>query len=253
MRLRRGFTLIELLVVIAIIAILAAILFPVFAKARDKARQSTCISNTKQILTALNMFASDHDEQYPCAFFNNRDVAFGSDTPVQWKGAIFQYLKTPQAFICPSDPWGADKRVYVVERKLLDDPASYRLNNTLVARDPTDGAPAIPTALGSIKSPAEYILICESQPYPGDIPVSQGGTEWNQVAAYTKVKEQTPAQLDPRQTARTGPVPSERHTGGAVYGFADGHARWLKWDATWQPSGKLEGPNLWNGLQNPAS
>src|SRR5690242_13232733 len=114
---RSAFTLIELLVVIAIIAILAAILFPVFAKAREKARQSTCISNEKQLLQALTMFAGDHDEQYPCAFFNNRDIAFGPDTPAQWKGAIFSYLKTPQVFICPSDPDGAEKKVYVVEDK----------------------------------------------------------------------------------------------------------------------------------------
>jgi len=64
---RRGFTLIELLVVIAIIAILAAILFPVFAKAREKARQTTCLNNQKQITTALLMFAQDHDEMIPDA------------------------------------------------------------------------------------------------------------------------------------------------------------------------------------------
>ena len=64
---QKAFTLIELLVVIAIIAILAAILFPVFAQAREKARQSTCISNTKQLLIGISMFANDHDEQLPNA------------------------------------------------------------------------------------------------------------------------------------------------------------------------------------------
>jgi len=62
---RRGFTLIELLVVIAIIAILAAILFPVFAKAREKARQSSCLSNMRQLGTALRMYCQDYDERYP--------------------------------------------------------------------------------------------------------------------------------------------------------------------------------------------
>ena len=62
---KRGFTLIELLVVIAIIAILAAILFPVFAKAREKARQTSCLSNLRQIGTAILSYAQDNDEQYP--------------------------------------------------------------------------------------------------------------------------------------------------------------------------------------------
>jgi prepilin-type N-terminal cleavage/methylation domain-containing protein len=65
MRQRGGFTLIELLVVIAIIAILAAILFPVFAQAREKARQTTCVSNLKQIGTAFMMYVQDYDETYP--------------------------------------------------------------------------------------------------------------------------------------------------------------------------------------------
>jgi len=64
---KRGFTLIELLVVIAIIAILAAILFPVFAKAREKARQTSCLNNQKQIVTATLMYAQDHDEMLPDA------------------------------------------------------------------------------------------------------------------------------------------------------------------------------------------
>jgi len=63
MRTRKGFTLIELLVVIAIIAILAAILFPVFARAREKARSSSCLSNTKQIVLAILMYAQDYDER----------------------------------------------------------------------------------------------------------------------------------------------------------------------------------------------
>ncbi|MES2465576.1 MAG: prepilin-type N-terminal cleavage/methylation domain-containing protein, partial [Armatimonadota bacterium] len=75
-----GFTLIELLVVIAIIAILAAILFPVFAQAREKARQTSCLSNVKQICLALNMYAQDADETYPPARYSNATVtAFAWD------------------------------------------------------------------------------------------------------------------------------------------------------------------------------
>ena len=74
---KSAFTLIELLVVIAIIAILASILFPVFAKAREKARQTSCLSNTKQMATAVAMFAQDHDDALPKGFFNDEEYSGG--------------------------------------------------------------------------------------------------------------------------------------------------------------------------------
>src|SRR5437870_12262848 len=95
---RTGFTLIELLVVIAIIAILAAILFPVFAQAREKARQTGCLSNTKQIGTAVNMYLQDYDETFPFSddFGKPRYNIKGS--PIQsdhyyWGDMIFPYVK----------------------------------------------------------------------------------------------------------------------------------------------------------------
>ena len=249
---KRGFTLIELLVVIAIIAILAAILFPVFAKAREKARQSSCINNMKQITTALTMFANDHEEQYPAAFFNQ--TAFGGNTPQQWKAVLYPYLKTPAVFVCASDPYGSEKKVYAQSRE-ADEPASYRYNITLVGRDPAlNNAPAVPIALGSISSPSELIMIAESQPFPNpDVPVSNGGQEWNQVAAYVTQKEDPRAQIDPSQKKDGGPVPHKRHGDGAVYGFADNHVKWMRWEQTWMPSGQLNGKNMWNGGQDPAS
>ena len=90
----RGFTLIELLVVIAIIAILAAILFPVFAKAREKARQSSCLSNLKQIATATLMYAQDYDETMP------RYLHSGINMTAQT--AIQPYMKNEQIWVCPS-------------------------------------------------------------------------------------------------------------------------------------------------------
>lgn len=103
---RKGFTLIELLVVIAIIAILAAILFPVFAQARTKARQTTCLSNQKQIGLATLMYAQDYDETWPLT------VATGYSTPghvlfsdARWVMELVQpYMKNVQIFICPGDP-----------------------------------------------------------------------------------------------------------------------------------------------------
>src|SRR5436190_15533824 len=96
---RNGFTLIELLVVIAIIAILAAILFPVFAQARDKARQATCLSNLKQLGNAQMMYTQDYDETYPKAYHALPD---GSDWA--WYLEIQPYAKNTSIFRCPSDP-----------------------------------------------------------------------------------------------------------------------------------------------------
>ncbi|MBC8103762.1 MAG: DUF1559 domain-containing protein, partial [Cytophagales bacterium] len=92
-----GFTLIELLVVIAIIAILAAILFPVFAQAREKARQSACLNNTKQIALAVMQYAQDYDETLPVA--GNRTQCRG-----RWTWQIYSYVKNESVFTCPNTP-----------------------------------------------------------------------------------------------------------------------------------------------------
>ena len=94
---RRGFTLIELLVVIAIIAILAAILFPVFAKAREKARQSSCLSNVKQIDLGILQYAQDYDERL--VTYYTRDAA---NNRIYWMAQIDPYLKNDQIWKCPS-------------------------------------------------------------------------------------------------------------------------------------------------------
>jgi len=101
---KRAFTLIELLVVIAIIAILAAILFPVFAQAREKARQTSCISNVKQINTAFQMYLQDYDEVMVITMAQN--TAPSGFTPQWWSKLMEPYIKNWQIFRCPSSPDG---------------------------------------------------------------------------------------------------------------------------------------------------
>jgi prepilin-type N-terminal cleavage/methylation domain-containing protein len=115
-RTTRGFTLIELLVVIAIIGILASMLFPVFATAREKARQIDCVSNMKQLGLALMMYSQDYDGQFPaqdhlyidpcCPFW--MDVAYGvpdwyTSPYANWAQAIYSYVKSPGVYICKSN------------------------------------------------------------------------------------------------------------------------------------------------------
>jgi prepilin-type N-terminal cleavage/methylation domain-containing protein len=96
---RKGFTLIEILVTIAIIAILAAILFPVFARARENARRTSCLSNIKQIATALVMYTQDYDEMLPLYRFTSPLAIGGQYNSLQ---ALYPYVKSTQVFICPS-------------------------------------------------------------------------------------------------------------------------------------------------------
>jgi len=115
MKSRRGFTLIELLVVIAIIAILAAILFPVFAQAREKARQTSCLSNMKQIGTAARMYVEDYDGM------SIWDTYWQfTHFPNTWSGFILPYVKNEDIFRCPSHgvprkPWNTDPYDWVPE------------------------------------------------------------------------------------------------------------------------------------------
>lgn len=100
-----GFTLIELLVVIAIIAILAAILFPVFARARDKARQVSCSSNLKQLMLALLMYKQDWDEKWPRHCWGDT-VCSPNPAASNWPNGAYAYIKNKEVFLCPSNDTG---------------------------------------------------------------------------------------------------------------------------------------------------
>ena len=133
---RRGFTLIELLVVIAIIAILAAILFPVFARARESARTSACVNNLKQLGLAWKMYASDFDDQFPCD-------SHASNPHSRLLGQIYPYVKNSQVFYCRSaTKFGFDSLLDTEENFAAGNISYYCFSFDQLPSTVSPGAPA---------------------------------------------------------------------------------------------------------------
>lgn len=197
---RKGFTLIELLVVIAIIALLAAILFPVFAQAREKARQAACLSNVKQIATGLLMYIQDSDEVLPPVNAGGEDLAGwgygGSD--IVWPQAIQPYVKSWEIFRCPSDPNHEDMTRNTIsdEQQTPSDPdyyyaqgarADYGMNYEFLSPwvyGYPDGYEkpyylgSRPVSIVDIKSPAATVFIAESVWFAKSLTQPTGGGNW---------------------------------------------------------------------------
>ena len=190
---QKAFTLIELLVVIAIIAILAAILFPVFAQARESARMTSCLNNMRQLGLGLTMYAQDSDERFPSIYSNWGPN--GMDIGVQhegwmWKNALAPYLKNKGIFRCPSnpvsDPDGPSTDPnndrnnafgHVMEKDGLM-PQSYAMNAGATSWYDTDKAPPAginnkPLSLASINRPSNLVAIGEDTWREGDF-----GPDW---------------------------------------------------------------------------
>jgi len=150
--LRRAFTLIELLVVIAIIAILAAILFPVFARAREKARQASCLSNVKQTTLATMMYAQDYDETLPFA------IGMSGPSLVGLMELLGPYMKNQQIQRCPSDPTGAiDLTLFGLSRY------SYAWNNVLYAYRVPGRPMGACISLAQVPNPAATVTIYDGR------------------------------------------------------------------------------------------
>ena len=211
---RGGFTLIELLVVIAIIALLAAILFPVFAQVRAKARAASCISNEKQIGLAVMQYAQDFDETFPVGGFVGRG----------WAGQLFSYVKSSGIFTCPEDPTGA------VGNKI---PVSYGMNMWLVEHKPA-------VVIANQKAPAKTVMLFEVTGVTADVtdpseftsaigcggdPAGSGWIDHNGgIGSYDTGVMGIP----PRTTvAFVRNKTRGRHSNGANFLLCDGHVKWL--------------------------
>lgn len=201
---RRGFTLIELLVVIAIIAILAAILFPVFARAREKARQSSCLSNTKQINLAILQYAQDYDECFPYASRWGPDVNGSYGVGYwYWYDYLNPYIMNTQVLICPSRHRWA--RGYGWNYQNFGYCSSAGSFGSGAGRNMSD-----------VVAPAETIIIGDN-PDPGS---------WGAGSIYAY----GPRQMDSSGSATDDPTLANvawRHNEGGNYGFCDGHVKWL--------------------------
>jgi prepilin-type N-terminal cleavage/methylation domain-containing protein len=162
---RAGFTLIELLVVIAIITIMAAILFPVFAQAREKARAATCLSNLRQIGMADMMYVQDYDEHFP---FAGREWPAASFVDI-WNG-LGPYIKSPEVLICKSDAkpawnvrWAATNPLYHFPVQAIQFPTSYYYYSTFYHNfnDLQDPGPPISMPTAAVQYPAQKaIFVC---------------------------------------------------------------------------------------------
>jgi prepilin-type N-terminal cleavage/methylation domain-containing protein/prepilin-type processing-associated H-X9-DG protein len=169
---RRGFTLIELLVVIAIIAILAAILFPVFAQARDQARQTTCLSNMRQLGTGLMMYAQDYDEALPSWPFYAKPSIFNAPEwkdwgPALWVHVLMPYVKNKQVFACPNGPRTGRVWPNAAVTGPSDDPLIVNLAISEYIENAQYGYAPLAALNGTRNAPAEVAVIAESN-YLGD-------------------------------------------------------------------------------------
>jgi prepilin-type N-terminal cleavage/methylation domain-containing protein/prepilin-type processing-associated H-X9-DG protein len=212
---RRGFTLIELLVVIAIIAILAAILFPVFAQAREQARKTACLSNVKQIALAINMYRSDWDSAGP----------FAGWTPIphfetEWQFTIQPYLKNAGVLRCPSDSVSFDVR-----------PVSYIYNNMVCYL----GAPIRDA---EIDRPAEVVVLWDGhgpeQSGQEKPPVPVNGQLYSPAMyrEYTQWGQEAKWLADSRYGL-------PRHNGGGNVIYMDLHVKWARYGDGSTPAERL--------------
>ena len=215
---RSGFTLIELLVVIAIIAILAAILFPVFARAREKARQTSCLSNLKQIMLATLMYTNDYDERLPTAgsFQEGPAPRFNDSRGGWWDWPVLiePYTMNRQIYTCPSYPDDGATHSSGTEHPYY---VSYTKNTSVGG-----------IRLAQVTRPSETVAhmdkLHSENIWTNVITTSMGRRDWHWASGEHA----------------TGSYVGYWHNDGANYTHLDGHAKWYRKYTTtedmWNPS-----------------
>jgi prepilin-type N-terminal cleavage/methylation domain-containing protein/prepilin-type processing-associated H-X9-DG protein len=247
----KGFTLIELLVVIAIIAILAAILFPVFARARENARRSSCLNNVKQSLLSMMQYTQDNDER----FFRS-SVGRDNDPPNTppggkwgndvwfWQQLTFEYHKNAQIFYCPStDHIG-----------IIPTGGNYGVNQNIIplSSSTTDALPisaiVAPSSTYLLMDAGNYTLTASNAKLPPATAVNAYVPGWGTaVNGGVCTLAQTATIAASRRAFYGKDCVGGRHLGGVNMGFADGHVKWLKTEVV-----QKEGA-AYNATTHPAS
>jgi prepilin-type N-terminal cleavage/methylation domain-containing protein/prepilin-type processing-associated H-X9-DG protein len=257
-RCRKGFTLIELLVVIAIIAILAAILMPVFARAREKARQASCTSNLKQISLALSMYAQDYDGFMPPSQLPSTGLNFS------WPTMVYPYIKNAQVFVCPSAEPSASSVTFASANGVgsgaytgitVDSPTPFNLcgDGTSI---PLVGMPCIvprlsyarnfiPNVAGNWATPGFYngnksgFVTTGTTLSVHEAAIEEPAGTIHAFDAWTTATSQGNSIRGVQQEIRTDRFPNytaskvaNRHSDGFNAVFGDGHVKWVKFGST---------------------
>lgn len=223
---RKGFTLIELLVVIAIIAILAAILFPVFARARENARRASCMSNMKQIGLGIMQYTQDYDDRLPMRQYDWSDYG----QAWSWRRQTFPYVKSTQLYSCPSNTYNATPS---------DDSDQYRLP-TLPAGSPvfmrSYAANGTGNNLGG-HAPMEFGEYTQPLAAMPDVARTILISESCEGSSWMLFDDNVDRFLNPVNVFKG-------HLGNSNFLFADGHVKAIKPIATGNPV------NMWNIEEN---
>ncbi|BCM93014.1 hypothetical protein IAD21_04901 [Abditibacteriota bacterium] len=239
---RQAFTLIELLVVIAIIAILAAILFPVFSRARENARRTSCLSNLRQVGLGFMQYVQDNDEQFP---FNKTDLTTGKQS---WVVSAQPYLKSTQVLRCPSDTsenWNA-----LLNPPGTGDFAGLRITSYV---ENLFYVPAAPTAANPNPAPKPFANLAATQKPANVILLTESGKNWTAGYFHASAWPAYPGGTGAHWITATSlpeDVNTTQHMEGFNCAYVDGHAKWHRWSQVWWQDLNVT-PNVTKGSFDP--